>query len=287
MTTTVTPNPPEWVFVTPELATEWLAHNTHNRNVRQAWVDKLADILVDYHPGTIVRNCDGTLLDGQHRLLAVQKRNAGVWMLVVDGVSTEMQDLIDTGKGRTGSDVLALNGHKNTNVLASAARTCLIWEADPMLRTSSGASLVPLEILKYVEAHPDLETHVSEAASLVKRSPGWKQPTASRLAVCRVAICAAYGEAFADAFLRSLVLGVDITEESVIFRARLRLMSISSGKDHAIGLDPHKNARMAMWMVLRCAVAHRNGESMKKLLYRNDNTPMPILLDGTINKENS
>lgn len=286
MTGTTTPNPPQWVYVTPELASEWLAHNTHNRNVRQPWVDKLADILVDYHPGTIVRNCDGTLLDGQHRLLAVQKRNVGVWMLVVDGVPTEMQDLIDTGKGRTGSDVLALNGHKNTNVLASAARICMLWEADPMLRNTTG-QFVPLEILKYVEARPALAQHASEAASLVHRSPGWKQPTASRLAVCRVAICAAYGDAFADAFLRSLVLGVDVAEDSVVFRARLRLMSISSGKDHAIGLDPHKNARMAMWLVLRGAVAHRNGESMKKLLYRNDNVPMPILLDGTINKENN
>lgn len=284
MTTATPPRSPEWVFVTPDLATEWLGYNTHNRNVRPKWVEKLANILVDYHPSTIVRNCDGTLLDGQHRLMAVQKRGTGVWMAVIEGVPTEMQDLIDTGIARKGSDVLALNGYKNTNVLASAARTCMLWEADPMLRSVSG-QFVPLEILAYVVNHADLEQHTSEAASLVKRSAGWRQPTASRLAVCRVAICAAYGEAFADAFLRSLVLGVDITEDSVIFRARMRLMSISSGKDHAIGLDPQKNARMAMWFVLRAAVAHRNGETMKKLLYRDDNTPMPILMDGTVNQD--
>jgi hypothetical protein len=277
---------PEWVFVTPEMADEWLAFNTNNRNVRQPHVDKLAETLVDYHPSTIVRNCDGTLLDGQHRLLAIRQRGKGAWMLVIEGVPSEMQNMIDTGKTRTNGDVLGLNGYSNRNALASAARTCMLWERDPSL-TQMTAQVMPVEVLRYVEQHPELLHHVEQARSLSARSLGLKQPTGSRLAVCRIAIERAFGEAFADAFLRSLVLGVDISEDSVIYKTRSRLMSISSGKDHAIGLSPNKNARMAMWMVLRCAVAHRNGESMKKIIYRSDDTPMPILLDGTLNKENN
>jgi hypothetical protein len=277
---------PEWVFVTPEMADEWLAFNTNNRNVRQVHVNKLAETLVDYHPSTISRACDGTVLDGQHRLLAIRQREKGAWMLVIEGVPSEMQNMIDTGKTRTSGDVLGLNGYSNRNALASTARTCMLWERDPSLTSFTG-QMMPVEVLVYVQQHPELFHHVEQATRLSARSLGMKQPTGSRLAVCRIAIERAFGEAFADAFLRSLVLGVDISEDSVIFKTRSRLMSISSGKDHAIGLNPFKNARMAMWMVLRCAVAHRNGESMKKIVYRSDDAPMPILLDGTIEKENN
>lgn len=284
MTTTTTPNPPQWLYVTPELASEWLAFNTHNRNIRWSFVDQLVDEFLDYHPQSISRNCDGTLIDGQHRLLAIVKRGVGAWMLFVDGVDSAMQDHVDIGIGRKPSDVLRLHGYSNTNALSAAARLSIIWKRDPLLTKESGKVSAP-RILQYVQGHPDVPHHVNEAVKLSSRSAGIKQPTASRLAVCRMAITSAYGESFADSFLRMLVLGVDISEDSVIFRTRSRLASISTGKDHAIGLSPQKNARMAMWMVLRCAVAHRNGESIKKILYRSDQTPMPIFLNGTINKE--
>lgn len=273
----------EWAFVTPEIATDWLGMNIRNRNVRQAVVDRLAQDYADFHPAPISRCLDGTLLDGQHRLMAIVKRQRGAWVLVVQNVEPSMQDIIDTGTPRSGSDVLALNGYANTNTLASVARICIAWEKAPVLTHLTGAGkIMPVDILKYVELHPELIDHVCESLSIVKRAAGLTQPSASRLAVCRVAITNAYGAAFADSFLRSLMLGIDISEGSVIYVTRTRLLSISSGKDHAITLTGDKNARMTMWMVLRCAVAHRNGENLRKLLYKSDQSPMPILLDGTI-----
>lgn len=277
---------PEWILVSPDTATEWLGFNTHNRNVRTSWVDKLAETLVDYHPAPIVRNCDGTLLDGQHRLMAIVKSGTPRWMLVVNNVPAEIQNIIDTGKTRSSGDVLGLNGFQNRNNLASAARFCMILEADSTLRNTSPREITPADILAYVEAHPELVANVEAVLPVARKAtPRFKQPTASKFAVARLVISRAYGEAFADAFLRSLILGVDINEDSVIYVTRLRLLSISTGKDAAIGLDPHKNARMAYWMVLRAAVAHRNGEQLRKILYRSDATPLPINLDGTINKE--
>lgn len=273
----------EWAYVTPEIASDWLGMNIRNRNVRQNVVDRLALDYADYHPSPISRASDGTLLDGQHRMMAIVKRQRGAWVLVVQNVDPSMQDIIDTGTPRSGSDVLALNGYINTNTLASAARICIAWEAAPLLTHLTGAGkIMPVDVLRYVQQHPELIEHVGEAISIAKRAPGLNQPPASRLAVCRVAIANAYGIAFADSFLRSLMLGVDISEGSVIYVTRTRLVSISSGKDHAISLTPDKNTRMTMWMVLRCAVAHRNGENLRKLLYKSDQTPMPILLDGTI-----
>ncbi len=70
----------EWAFVTPEIATDWLGMNIRNRNVRQAVVDRLAEDYADFHPAPISRCLDGTLLDGQHRLMAVVNRERGAWV---------------------------------------------------------------------------------------------------------------------------------------------------------------------------------------------------------------
>jgi hypothetical protein len=42
---------------------------------------------------------------------------------------------------------------------------------------------------------------------------------------------------------------------------------------------------MALWLVLRGAVAHRTGEKLTKSLYRNDQSLMPINLDGSLTKK--
>ena len=65
--------------VTPEIAKRWLEQNRGNRSINQKQVDTIAkDILAgDFdttHQGIAIAT-DGTLLDGQHRLLAIVKAN--------------------------------------------------------------------------------------------------------------------------------------------------------------------------------------------------------------------
>lgn len=284
---TITPQPnPEWVYITPEMARDMLLFNTHNRIMRMAFVDSLAKNYQDYHPNPISQAQDGTILDGQHRLMAIAKSGIGRWVLLVRDVPVDMQNIIDTGKSRTAADVLSLNGKKNCATLASAARVCMIWEREP-INVIGTHEITPSEILEYVDAHQELNEHVLKATTLTKRAaPKFKQPTGSRFAVASLVISRAFGEAFSEAYLRSLILGVDISEESVIYVVRQRLLSISSSKDHAIVLDPRKNARMALWLVLRGAVAHRNGEKFTRSLYKTDQSPMPINFDGSIPNKN-
>ncbi|KAF7277615.1 hypothetical protein GWI33_002970, partial [Rhynchophorus ferrugineus] len=76
--------------ITPDLARQYLAFNTHNRNVRSYRVKGYAADMRDgrwtLNGEAIKFSADGTLLDGQHRLQAVIEADVAVQMLVVRGV---------------------------------------------------------------------------------------------------------------------------------------------------------------------------------------------------------
>jgi hypothetical protein len=96
--------PAELVLITVELAKKWLEKNNINRPIVKSNVTKLAaDILADrYFAGAtfIAIATDGTLLNGQHTLLAIIEANTPVWLYVFKGIDKEAMDAIDTGKGR-------------------------------------------------------------------------------------------------------------------------------------------------------------------------------------------
>src|SRR4030095_4066006 len=64
---------------------------------------------------------EGRVRDGQHRLEAIYRSNTPVQALVVRNVTEAAFDVIDTGKTRNASDVLAIHGHTSTVSKATAA----------------------------------------------------------------------------------------------------------------------------------------------------------------------
>lgn len=66
----------------------------------------------------------GALIDGQHRLLAIvnAKLPQKISMLVVKGLEDESYKFIDTGRKRTASDVLAVQGVSNSTAMAAMAK---------------------------------------------------------------------------------------------------------------------------------------------------------------------
>lgn len=102
----------EVVEINPELAEDWLKLNFNNRPVRKA---KLNSYVKDVRNGNFFTTNqsigffeDGSLADGQHRLLAIVEANVAVKSLVVWGLQKEAAPHIDTGGARTGSDVLTM-----------------------------------------------------------------------------------------------------------------------------------------------------------------------------------
>jgi hypothetical protein len=120
----------EKVFVTPEIAGQWLARNTANRRLSKGHVDSLEAVLVRgewmLNGETIKFSGDGRLLDGQHRLHACVNSGVGFWTYVAYGVESDAFDTIDTNlRTRRTSDILGIHGKENATHLAACVK--LLW----------------------------------------------------------------------------------------------------------------------------------------------------------------
>lgn len=152
------------VKVTPELAEEWLGKNTHNRNIRQASVTAYARDMTAGHwhvtAEPVKFTSDGTLLDGQHRLLAVVSAGVPVEMFVAKGVAADAQRVMDTGAKRSPGDMLKLDGYANHSALAAAARFAMTYQSGLESR-NQGMAPTNSEISEFVTANPDLVSAVA------------------------------------------------------------------------------------------------------------------------------
>jgi hypothetical protein len=115
--------------ITPARAAEWLRANTTNRPVSRPVVRSFAEAMrrgewLITHQG-IAFDVNGVLVDGQHRLAAVIEADQPVEMTVFTDVSEGGFDVLDTGKRRTAADVLAIEGEKNSILLAAMVR--IVW----------------------------------------------------------------------------------------------------------------------------------------------------------------
>jgi hypothetical protein len=105
--------------ITPQQAETYLQFNTNNRPLRKTVVTQYAKEMAVgnwklTHQG-IAFNCDGTLLDGQHRLAAIVESGATVQMLVARGVDSRNQLVMDDHAKRNAGDALSLvRGEKIT-----------------------------------------------------------------------------------------------------------------------------------------------------------------------------
>lgn len=119
----------EKVFVTPEMAYDWLVYNTNNRNLRPLDVLYLKQCILSgnwktTHQG-IAFYADGELADGQHRLNAIADAGVGVWVNVTRNMPRENADAIDRGIPRTYRDHLQFSGW-DVDTRKVAVCNCLI-----------------------------------------------------------------------------------------------------------------------------------------------------------------
>ena len=104
------------VQITPELAKRWLERNIdNNRRLSGRNIEKM---IVDFENGnwnpengeTIKFDPDGVLIDGQHRLKAIQLHNKPVISHVLLNASKRSFTTIDGGKKRSAADILTIAG---------------------------------------------------------------------------------------------------------------------------------------------------------------------------------
>jgi hypothetical protein len=114
--------------ITPDRAKKYLALNTCNRIIRESKVNEWANEMSAgrWHltgQGIIFLD-DGSIGDGQHRLLAVIQSGVTIKTVVIRGASPESMAGIDIGAKRTVADHMNLHhGVKNANVVCASAKS--------------------------------------------------------------------------------------------------------------------------------------------------------------------
>lgn len=119
--------------MTPELAQEILSErNLNNRSIRNDRVDKYIKDIVNGN-WSVINNgigfyANGSLADGQHRLLAIAMAMIPVDVIVVFGMEKESITAIDEGASRTTKDVANMMGISTTNQKLAATNYILEYK---------------------------------------------------------------------------------------------------------------------------------------------------------------
>lgn len=143
----------EVITITPAMAEDLIAKNVKNRNVSQGLVNAYARDMQNgnwqFTGEALKFSKDGHLIDGQHRLWACIKAEVPFQTLVIYDLNEEVQEVVDTGRGRTVADTLHLAGYSHSARTASACRYMLCIKND-FLKYKITAP----EILEIFRKHP-------------------------------------------------------------------------------------------------------------------------------------
>ena len=126
---------PQLVQVSPEIAKKWLEKNTLNRPIRTGKVKDIANDIINgrwltTHQG-IALAADGRVVDGQHRLKAIERSGKTVSIWVTFNADPETFAKIDNGTLRTEGDILSIltiNKAKTAAAIARAATRGVTFE---------------------------------------------------------------------------------------------------------------------------------------------------------------
>lgn len=114
------------VTVTPQMAQALLDNNPMNRSLRLNYVEALARDMQrgawQFNGESIKVNCDGSLIDGQHRLSACVKSGVPFATVIIEGLPSDVRATIDGGAKRTTGDRLTMSGVDYGNRVAATLR---------------------------------------------------------------------------------------------------------------------------------------------------------------------
>lgn len=243
----------EIVTITPKQAEEWLSHNTHNRPVRDRHVGALQGVIErgewEFNGDAIRFASDGSLLDGQHRLLACVFAGKSIKSIVVRGLPKQTQLTMDTLAARRGlADHLRLDGH--TNAIALAATINTVWRLrEGLIRTTLKPSVhQALNLL-------DSEKDIVDSLFMSRR---W----AAKLYGSQAVVAALYHEMSnvdpdaAETFFDGVITGVNLDKTDPRYCLRRR---VETGKHSAV---------MLAALIIKAWNAYVQGREIQELVWR-------------------
>lgn len=242
------------VNITPELAKIMLENNTSNRSVRTALVNKLSNYMTEgtwkLNGEPIVIREDGTIANGQHRLLAIIKSGVSVKCVVIWGIATEDSYTYDSGAARRVADsakIMQLTGYLNSDkmytnpVVIDSARLLIAlrsakktygenvepWHMDNCTR------FIPIEtIISYITDNKDAFGFIYEWSSKARMSGLRKRCIWAAIAA---AYLSNYDIQLLSEFCKQFTSGASVNKEIIYMRDYVT--SIKSSSNNRLNFD--------------------------------------------------
>lgn len=170
--------------ITADVARTYLGRNTMNRPIDK---QKVAYYKMQMEEGrwklgesAIVFAEDGTLLNGQHRLLALAEYGKPLQFIVVRNIDKETFSIMDTGKKRTSGDVLAIYGVPSARNISATikkeisliGKKTTIDAAGPRGNSHNYSMISNDDILAIYKTNEDLYQEIYKTASRISAKSG-------------------------------------------------------------------------------------------------------------------
>lgn len=223
-------------------ATRLLKHNDLNRPTSEATVERYAKLMRE---GRWTLSCDAIgidrdkqLINGQHRLKAVILSDTDQSFMVIHNLDRKAFEVADTGKRRSAMDVLAIDGRKNTAILAALSKMVYPYlneerAVTPRLLRGSAENV---EVVNLVRQYPKLEEIAGKAQALTRISQP-RNLLDPRLIGFALTL---YGSQFTNTqyWLTTLLTGLGLEANNPLYLYRNYLLNdLQSGrKGHTINL---------------------------------------------------
>lgn len=167
-----------YALITPAMAAELMTRNTNNRGIKKLKISQYAHDMAagkwNADASDIKFAKDGTLIDGQNRLLACIQADAPFPTLVRTGLDPEAFAHIDIGAMRTIGDVFKHNGVTDYFVVASAVSLRARYESIVEAGQTILEKRLPLtrqEAMDYLTEHPSVREFASFGRSMAQVAP--------------------------------------------------------------------------------------------------------------------
>jgi hypothetical protein len=261
--------------VNPEMAKQLLEYNTKNRKLLPAAVKEYARAMKDgrwLFDGAPIRiSSSGVVLDGQHRLQAIVQSGTTQRMSIWKNIDPATQAVMDTGRKRTFSNALTLDGVPNPSAVASATSAYFFWTQglrDSKLASFSVVNGMRPQISQLQEFFETNQDRILQAVNLANRVTRVLPVSRRVMAMLWLAFSEKDQDA-TDIFFEKLITGSDLAEGDPILALRNRLM-IAHGE---VG---NLENTWQIGVFLKAWNHYRDGNTVKRIQYKlNSNETFP------------
>lgn len=216
--------------ITPSMAMVMMERNSGNRRIRPRLVDQYGGQMgAGSWPLTgqpIIFADDGTLNDGQHRLLACVKSGTPFVCDIRFGIPRNAFMLTDVGAKRQAADVLEIMGEKNAATLAAAVGHLVAWQRSDRKSIYRTFNPPPAEIVGIIRDCP----HIRNSTALGMHVVAQIRTAPSVIAFCHY-VCWLADPILADQFFAQVASGEGLKKTDPAFALRKRL--IDAAQDRA------------------------------------------------------